>query len=188
MIYLLSDLHLGHAKVAEIRGMTTEEHDNLLAENWDRMVHKDAHVWVLGDISSGGSQAQRNALRWVSERPGIKHLISGNHDSCASQNRDSHKWLPEYLQVFQTVQSYARRRIAGQTVLLSHYPYRGAGDHTETERYSQYRLPDMGVWLLHGHTHSAEKLSGKMIHVGLDAWDYRPVKLEEIAAIIEENT
>lgn len=77
-----------------------------------------------------------------------------------------------------------RRRIADQVVLLSHFPYgnrdRGA------PRYLQYRLPDLGEWLLHGHTHSNERQLGKEIHVGWDAWG-RLVSEDEIAMRIEES-
>ena len=54
-------------------------------------------------------------------------------------------------------------------------------DHTDAPRFAQYRLPDEGRWLLHGHTHIADqRIHGRQIHVGLDAWDLRPVPLGEI--------
>ena len=48
-------------------------------------------------------------------------------------------------------------------------------------RYTQYRLPNQGRWLLHGHTHNKDqRIHGKQLHVGLDAWGMRPVSLDWI--------
>lgn len=194
-VWFTSDLHIGHVKVAQIRA---EEfgapavashpehavgwHDQHLAWNWDDLVCPGDQVWVLGDISAGGKQAQLNALQWLSNRPGQKHLIAGNHDGCHPMHRDSHKWQPEYLKVFDSVQPFARRRINGIGVLLSHFPY--SGDHSEQDRYDQYRLRDLGVPLLHGHVHADTKRWGRnQIHVGVDAWGFRPVHLDEVAEL-----
>ena len=198
-VWFTSDLHIGHAKIAEIRWPAMQPdynpclpiphqptvHDLILAHNWDQTVGTDDVVWVLGDISSGTKTAQLNALEWIKARPGIKHLIAGNHDSVHPLHRDSHKWLPIYLDgAFETVQMAAKRRIplpeGHVTALLSHFPY--TGDHTVLQRYPQWRLPDCGDYLLHGHIHSRDKtdFSGRIIHVGVDAWDYKPVSLDEI--------
>lgn len=114
-VFVTSDLHVGHAKVAEMRAHAggwhnlaqspdvVEWHDTLLECNWDKMVKPDDTVWVLGDISAGGSAAQKHALEWIGQRNGIKHLIAGNHDGCHPMHRDSHKWQPAYLEVFESV-------------------------------------------------------------------------------------
>lgn len=200
-VFFTSDLHLGHRLVAELRGFTysdyanqgelwtsetlTAEHDRVLAENWDALVKPSDQVWVLGDISAGGTKAQHKALDWLRDRPGGKHLIAGNHDGCHPMHRDAHKWQPLYLDVFKTVQPFARRKINGQPVLLSHFPYQG--DHTEADRYDQYRLRDLGVLLLHGHIHRPLRKMGYQIHVGLDAWNLKPVNLDELIILIGEN-
>jgi calcineurin-like phosphoesterase family protein len=190
-VWFTSDLHIGHAYVAELRGFEdVAQHDAVLAANWDRLVNpsqdREDHVWVLGDISAGGSKSQIAALAWLMQRPGRKHLITGNHDGCWPRSRDSHKWQQKYLGVFDSVQAFARRKITGQYVLLSHFPYQGGGDHTEVERYTQWRLPDMGEWLLHGHTHTSVRVNGKSIHVGVDAWGLAPVHLQDIERVIND--
>ncbi len=65
------------------------------------------------------------------------------------------------------------------TVILSHMPY----DCTQ-EKFKEYIPKDEGKWLIHGHTHSLEKKKGRMIHVGVDAWDCFPVSLEEVKTLI----
>ncbi len=171
--WFTSDLHIGHKLVARHRSVdvnffspgrsreVSDEfvaawHDGMLSENWDAHVGRDDIVWVLGDISAGGSNAQRNALQWITQRPGRKRLVSGNHDGCHPMHRNSHNWLREYLKAFESVQSAARIRINGHSVLLSHFPYRD--DHTEVPRFDQWRLRNLGELLLHGHTHSAERV------------------------------
>lgn len=223
-IFYTSDLHIGHEKVARIRGedlaldpddvdMFITVHDGILAENWDAVVDDEDIVYVLGDISSGSSRGQLGALTWLKSRPGTKHLILGNHDGPHPMYRDSHKWMPIYLQeAFTTVQLAARRRIAlaeGHTsVLLSHFPY--SGDHSVNDRHTQWRLRDEGMTLLHGHVHSRDKLSSSrylaslgpfteagihyvsvtprpannQIHVGVDAWGLAPVSHEEIRQLV----
>jgi calcineurin-like phosphoesterase family protein len=122
------------------------------------------------------------ALAITASLPGTKHLIAGNHDPCHPMHRDAHKWQAAYLQVFASVQPFARRRIRNQDVLLSHFPY--VKDRHEA-RYMQYRLRDEGAWLLHGHTHQSEqRREGREIHVGLDAWDLTPVSLDTIADLM----
>lgn len=197
-VWFTSDLHIGHELVAKERmrgrvlpryvGAEIDAHDHILAEHWDAVVRPDDQVWVLGDISAGGKAAETNALRWLTQRPGWKHLVAGNHDSCHPMHRDAHKRQPEFLiEAFETVQAFARRRIAGQSVLLSHFPY--VGDHTAVSRFDQYRLRDMGKLLLHGHTHDEAKVAPTpdwttQIHVGVDAWDLRPVHIDELADLI----
>lgn len=187
-VYVTSDLHIGHKLVAAIRDLDPG-HDAQLADNWDAVIKSADHVWVLGDISAGGSSGQRNALQWLAQRPGVKHLIAGNHDGCHPMHRDSHKWQSPYLEVFDSVQSAARRRIAGDRVqlLMSHFPY--SGDHTEISRYEQWRLRDVGEVLLHGHTHQPTQItrsdSGTLqVHVGVDAWGMAPVSLEEVESLV----
>lgn len=195
-VWFTSDQHIGHALVARTRGFdSTAEHDQVLAENWDRCVKPTDTVWVCGDISAGGDLAQAYALNWFSDRPGVKRLVPGNHDGCWAGHRDAHKWENAYRQVFASLQPFARRKINGQYVLLSHFPY--LGDHSPEDRYNQYRLRNHGLPLIHGHTHSSERLSWAapasmwfgsnpppQIHVGVDAWDFTPAPLSAIEEML----
>lgn len=184
-----SDLHIGHRLVSEKRGFAVEDHDRELARRWDSVVAAADNVWVLGDVSGGGRDAQARALAWVAERPGVKHLVAGNHDGVHPMHPDAYKKLAEYLHVFASVQQSAGRRIAGQTVLLSHLPYLNSTDEADRHsRFDQWRLPALGAWLLHGHLHSSTRTRGRSIHVGLDAWDLAPVSINAVAQIITQKT
>lgn len=180
-IWFTSDLHVGHKLLAQIRGFgdDTDAHDAHLAEQWDRLVRPVDQVWVLGDVTGRRGDEQRG-LYWMMQRPGVKHLIAGNHDSCHPLHHQSHKALPAYLTAFATVQQSATRKILGHRVLLSHFPYgtNPGADHTETVRYPEWRFPDTGRWLLHGHTHSTVQQRGRELHVGVDAHGLAPLPLK----------
>jgi calcineurin-like phosphoesterase family protein len=177
-----SDPHIHHKLVAGIRGFASvDAHDSEIIRRWNKVVRPEDTVWVLGDIGMGNEDAY---LGLASCLNGTKHLISGNHDPVWPGHRDAHKKMDLWLAVFATIQPFGRRRINGHEVLLSHFPYQGSGDHTADERYTQYRLPDGGLWLLHGHTHQPERIRGREIHVGLDAWDLAPVNEGAIGKMI----
>jgi len=186
MIWYTSDLHFGHRLVAGHRGFgeDTVAHDAEIVEKWNAVVGKDDIVHVLGDLAVSNPTY---ALALMADLPGRKRLIFGNHEPVHPMYRDAPRLLRKYPydEVFEWAAPFARRKINGRNVLLSHFPY--AGDHTEKPRYAQYRLRDMGEYLLHGHTHSTEvRTSDREVHVGWDAWR-RLVPESEIAAIIEEG-
>lgn len=183
-VFFTSDTHFGHRALVE-KGWregfsSVAEHDECLVENWNDTVRPDDQVWHLGDFALGGEQ---NALAMVGKLNGIKHLITGNHDHVWPGNRTSHRSQAKWLEAgWSSVQAYGRRRVAGQNVLLCHFPYQG--DHVGVDRFSEYRLHDRGLWLLHGHVHTEWTVQGRQINVGVDAWGLKPVSLEEIAAVI----
>ena len=71
-------------------------------------------------------------------------------------------------------------------LLLSHFPYKG--DHTEEDRFKDRRPANFGEWLLHGHVHDLWKVKDKMINVGVDVNEYKPISLEQIIDVILNNT
>lgn len=171
-----SDIHIGHKKVSEIRGFsTTEEHDAWLADLWDSTVCMRDTVYILGDISINGGQ---HALDWIAERPGAKILVAGNHDPVHPGMRTAVGKLAHWNQYFHAIVPFSRRRLEGMNFLLSHFPYLGTGAERPGEdevRFEQYRLPDLGLPLLHGHTHIEERFhvsdaGTPQMHVGIDAW------------------
>jgi calcineurin-like phosphoesterase family protein len=151
--------------------------------NWNAAVGPDDIVFHHGDVGLG---REAEILEIASTLNGEKHLISGNHDACWPGHRDAHRHQKAWLEVFASAQAFARRRIDGQQVLLAHLPY--SGDSSETERYAQYRLRDEGLWLLCGHVHSAWKMSGRQVNVGVDVRGLAPVPAEILAAEIRSRT
>ena len=194
-VYLTSDPHLGHRLVSELRGYTsTEEHDTAVLDSYRAALRKGDDLWILGDLTVGSKGAEERALALLSklrEDTGCRlHLIAGNHDSVSPAHRESHKRFATFAESFNSIQAYARKRGPDKVaVYLSHYPYASTGDGVGRgpARYLQHRLPDLGEWLLHGHTHQEHvRTSAREIHVGWDAWR-RPVAWDEIEKIIKET-
>jgi calcineurin-like phosphoesterase family protein len=185
-VFFASDTHFCHALVAGLRGFaSTQEHDEAIIERWNSVVRPGDMVWHLGDVGVGN---ELGILAVATHLNGAKHLVAGNHDRCWPGHRDARKHQRRWLEVFESVQAFAKVRIEGRTVLLSHLPYDGGGDHTTEERYPQFRLPDLGGWLIHGHTHQPERIDGpRSIHAGLDAWGLYPVAEAAIAALIRDT-
>jgi calcineurin-like phosphoesterase family protein len=183
-VWFTSDTHFVHEKVADLRGFaSTEQHDEAIASAWNSVVQPQDIVWHLGDVGLGSETA---VLTWVACLNGKKHLVTGNHDPVWPGHRDARKHQRKWLAVFESVQAFAKTRIEGETVLLSHFPY--SGDHTETDRATQFRLRDEGALLLHGHLHCTEKITSRIsVHVGLDAWDLKPVSSRTLATLIRET-
>lgn len=185
-VFFTSDHHLGHRFVGELRGFEyVTEHDEMLLERHNSVVGKRDIVWFLGDFTLGQPRAQTG---WMKRANGTKHLIFGNHDRGHPMMKRWHRAYKQYAEIgFHSVAAFSRHNISGEHVLLSHFPYR---DDRGDARYTQFRLPDHGMWLLHGHTHKADQRfhDHHEIHVGLDAWDFAPVPMETIQAIMREHS
>lgn len=189
--YFIADLHLRHDKLAKLRGFNSiEEHDKTVLDAL-RSVDTRSPIWILGDICSGSGGSTREALDKLHRikfcRSAPMHLITGNHDLAWPGHRDSHKWQRGFMEVFDSVQPFARRKMRGRDVMLSHLPY--SGDHSATDRHSAYRLRDLMMPVIHGHTHGTEKLSisslmgNRQVCVSWEAWE-RPVAQHEIEELI----
>jgi calcineurin-like phosphoesterase family protein len=188
-LWFTSDTHFRHrAMAATGKGWrpfaTVEEHDETLIENWNRTVRPKDHIWHLGDVGMGEEEDTLNIIRRLN---GHIHLIAGNHDPVWPGHRNSYehqrRWIGEGL--FESIQAFARRRVGDGNVMLSHMPYEG--DHNGQDRYNQYRLRDQGSWLLHGHVHDAWTVRGRQINVGVDKWNWRPVDINQLVAIMRNE-
>jgi calcineurin-like phosphoesterase family protein len=202
-VWFSSDTHFLHAMVAKLRGFSSsEEHDEAVIARWNALIRPDDLVWHLGDVGLGN---ETRVLAQAARLNGRKHLITGNHDPCWPGHRDARKHQRRWLDVFESVQAFAKIRLGGRTVLLSHMPY--SGDHTGEDRHTQFRLRDEGGWLVHGHTHQRNRLGpnpryltmmdpvtgggisrplGREVHAGLDAWDLAPASEAQIMGVISE--
>lgn len=77
-VYFTSDLHLGHNNLCvSLRGMTAEESDNLIVENWNKVVIKYDIVYILGDVV----MEKPNNLVLLEKLNGKIRVIGGNHDN-----------------------------------------------------------------------------------------------------------
>lgn len=186
-LWFTADSHFGHRSMVERKWRpmfsTVAEMDQTMIENWNSTVAPSDAVWHLGDFGMGGMM---HFLPLVSRLHGTKHLITGNHDHVWPGGRDSHKHQRAWLDAgWVSIQQYARRRIAGQSVLLNHFPYDVDDRHGAS--FKPYQPQDVGDWLLHGHVHDAWKVRGRQLNVGVDVNGFKPVHLDEIIQIMSDG-
>lgn len=188
-IWYTSDLHLGHPRVSELRGFErTEEHDASILKSWRKQVKPKDTVYILGDIATDEVEYALNVIKSL---PGTKRLITGNHDPVHPMHRrTSIQYTPMFADVFEIVVPFWQTRLQKQAVLMSHFPYTSYGDGPHREprpKYDQWRLPDLGLPLLHGHTHQSEQsTTPNQLHVGWDAWG-RLVNQEDVISWLKER-
>lgn len=183
-LWVSSDTHCGHkTRMPDFRGFDSiEEHDDVIQQRWNKKVKKNDTVIHFGDVGCGCKDTY--TLDWVRRLNGEIHLIAGNHDSVWPGHRDAHKHQRKWLEVFASVQAYGRRRIARQNILMAHLPY--VGDHTPEVRYPEFRLPNTGMLLLHGHVHDKWLTNGNQINVGLDVWGLQPVLFDDVISLAKQ--
>ncbi|WNO26053.1 metallophosphoesterase [Arthrobacter phage Wildwest] len=183
-VFFHADWHFNHAFVAETRGYASaEEHDEALVARINSVVTKRDHIYVLGDLFMG---SVTRGLEQIKRVNGVKHLVLGNHDPGHPMHRKSIPHTRRFLDVFESVSLHEQVKLpGGRKVLLSHFPYEG--DHSEKDRYTQWRLPDEGEWLIHGHVHEQWFVKDRQVNVGVDQLTY-PVEATTLAALLDEMT
>ena len=158
-------------------------HEKMIS-NFNEKVGRYDCTYFLGDFALTNKIEEMKEL--LNQMNGKKVLIIGNHDS-----RPSKMMAAGFSGVFNS----ATIRIAKHNVQLSHYPYmpiwyKRWNIPKHALRYPERRPKRSDGWLMHGHIHSRSKMSaiGKTIHVGVDAWDYKPVSIREVEGLIQRHS
>jgi calcineurin-like phosphoesterase family protein len=186
--WFTSDLHLGHQNIIRYCGRPFADvaaMNEALIERWNQTVGPDDTVWVLGDVALGNIG---ESLPLVGRLKGRKLLLTGNHDRCwEGHGPRARQWVERYLEAGfdQIHQGVIELTVGDHDALACHFPYRG--DSGDADRYVEERPVDDGRWLIHGHVHERWRQSERMINVGVDAWNMRPVDEATLIAMIERG-
>ena len=185
-LFLTADTHFGHRNIIEYSRrpyLDLAEMDASLVDRWNDTVRPTDEVWHLGDVAMGKLEV---TLQTVRRLHGNKHLVPGNHDRCWPGLSRSHEWTNFYTDLgFTLLPVQTVLQIGAERALMCHFPYRDQS--IVQERYAQHRPIDEGQWLVHGHVHDKWRTRERMINVGVDVWDQRPVELERIEQIISSQ-
>lgn len=167
--FFTSDLHFGHEKIigfAKRPFKSVEWMDEALISKWNYTVRDTDDVFIIGDFSFHKPDKTEVILNFLN---GNKYLIEGNHD---------HNWLRDrgrkrfnWVKIRHTIKVPDLDVLGGnQLIVLDHFPL-----------LSWDRM-HYGSWMLHGHCHGNMHypFKGRIMDVGVDAWDYRPVSYEQI--------
>lgn len=166
MIYLTSDLHLGHRAILGMQSRPFEDVDEMnkvLINNLNSYVNKNDTLYILGDLCFRISVDEANAI--INKLNGKKILIKGNHD----KNYDK--------SLFVEIADFLEIHIDGISISLMHYPM------------LSWPKSHHGSVHLHGHMHNEaiyneENRDAGILRydVGVDANNYLPVSWQQIRA------
>lgn len=183
MRFFTSDTHFGHTNIIDFCDrpfINVDDMNTCIIESWNSTVGPDDTVYHLGDVALGDKSTWPDIF---SKLNGTIHLVIGNHDAPFAGNKPKYrdKYMHRYTPYFATMFHYSWVTVAGRRVNLSHFPY--DGDSHDNDRYNNFRYPDEGIPLIHGHTHqptifSRSAKNTPQLHVGMDAWDFIPVSEE----------
>ncbi|MFA5174699.1 MAG: metallophosphoesterase [Candidatus Pacearchaeota archaeon] len=171
--WLTSDLHLGHSGIIKYcnRPFKDEQQMNeTLIRNWNQRIKKDDVVYHLGDFCfRGGIEGGTNKAKyWEDQLNGKIIHIKGNHDP---QNS------------VKSILKVALLEFGNKVVLAKHEP-----------PLMKLEVPEFCDFVLCGHVHEKWKyiwLSDTndtipIINVGVDIWNFRPVRLDEILVFYDK--
>jgi len=197
-IWFTSDPHYFHRRILELSNRpfaNLEQMHEVLIENYNKVVGPgDTVIWV-GDCFFGPKVKSKEIMDRLN---GKKILVKGNHDQSDTRMIDiGFDFVCHGMTLF----------IRGHGVELKHYPFNPSGFQLAKQRsiftkafwfrlfnpskiikYYQRAPVDYGQYLIHGHTHSKVKFRDRQIHVGVDAWNFKPVSISEIESYIDKHS
>lgn len=168
--WLIGDTHFGYERVLtfvddagrKVRPFRdTDEMDETLIENWNRVVKPGDTVLHLGDVTNAPGERFETIWRRLN---GTKHLIVGNHDDIVYLVRGG---------FFADVRQELKLR--DLRLHLSHQPLHPT--------MHEIGAPGTGNFFcnVHGHIHQNPTPAGRYVNVSVEAIGYTPVHLDVVA-------
>ncbi|MFA6362581.1 2'-5' RNA ligase family protein [Methanoregula sp.] len=166
-IFLIADLHLGHANIIRYCSRPFDpsdvaEMDLVLIDNWNYHIAPSDRVFFLGDLRYG--REARPETEYRTRLNGNITFVAGNHDTSFSVGT-----VP-----------MANLTCDGILFLLVHDP----ADAPK----------NFDGWIIHGHHHNNDlrafpfiDVAKKRVNVSAEVLGYCPVSLQEICRIIREQ-
>lgn len=113
--FFTSDTHFNHANIIRFCNRPfkdVNQMNEVLIENWNRVISPGDTVFHLGDFCLGGSLEWTNVLDRLN---GKIHLILGNHDMKNIRQG--------YINRFENVVMQMHIEIGKRCIYLNHYPF-----------------------------------------------------------------
>lgn len=163
--WIISDTHFNHKNIIAYCNRpfeTVEQMEKELIKRWNNVVAKDDIVYHLGDFAFGSKETVQHIVEQLNGRI---RLIMGNHD---------HKKWKDYLECgFERV--YEGPIIIDNWAILSHHPH-----------FVNVNMPYINIY---GHVHddlNYQDITACGACVCVERWDYKPVDLDKLLAMIEK--
>ena len=173
-VFFTADTHFGHGAVIRFCSRpfaSAEEMDEALLANWRACVGPKDTVYHLGDVLFGNREQATRLGERIRRLPGRKLLVPGNHDHrhMALLATVFNEILPPLADVRLPVPDGTEGFWNGWASLC-HYPL------------AVWNGVYHGAVHFYGHVHARMLDTNRRIDVGVDNWDYSPVRLEAVLA------
>lgn len=173
--FFISDTHFGHKNIINFKRNdntplrpfdSVEEMDDVLVENWNKVVNQKDTVYHLGDVV-----INRKSLSTLDRLNGRKVLIKGNHDIFK---------LKDYAKYFDDIRAY--KVMPAHGIICSHIPI-----HPDSLARWEFNI--------HGHLHAnnvkivdapLDINDSRYINVSVEQINYTPISFNEILDKINE--
>jgi len=160
--FFIADTHFCHKNIIKYCRRPfkdVQEMNEVLIQNWNKVVDKKSIIYHLGDFFGPGKYDPQILDRLN----GQIYLIVGSHDQrLVKKNPDCIKILGH-----RAILAYKKN-----TITLDHY----AGRVWPRSHYNS--------WSLFGHSHNGLPPIGKAHDVGVDGNDFKPIHISEIEKIM----
>jgi len=172
--FFTGDEHFWHDKIREYCRRpfdSLKEMHNKIIGLHNAIITKEDTVWHIGDFAMAGPEKESMVRSVFNKLNGHHHLIIGNHDEIKPLN---------YVNMgFISVHSAMWFERQGINFYLIHDP----------ATYAVVEGLPKSV-LLCGHIHILFKHllpARRVINIGVDAWDFKPVSLDEIITLLKTH-
>jgi len=188
IIWVTADTHFGHGNIIKHCDRpfgSVDEMDLEMMSRWNERVKPGDQIWHLGDVLWSRKQ---DLGPLFSRLNGDKALLLGNHDQAKAFRAWGGVWaVGPYLMTYK-----------GRSIWMDHYPPSRATS-TPLEGsvvlagHQHNSLPWQARFGHRGNQFDARKMTfspwftSPWIDVGVDAWDYAPVKLDDLIQFWDEN-
>jgi calcineurin-like phosphoesterase family protein len=162
--WVISDTHFGHYNMIRLENRPLNFNEKMFS-NWKKAVGDGQPILHLGDIAIWFGPLREMWLDVVTDLPGDRFLIRGNHDEL---EREAYEWYGW------TVLDPFIAEVEGINILFSHEP----------------QVQDKEWWVnIHGHVHGNMHHSDdyefdwsgpEYINMSVEVRDYRPWRLRDI--------
>jgi calcineurin-like phosphoesterase family protein len=169
-IWITSDTHFGHVNICGpsmtrwkdgFRNFSSlAEMEDTIVDGLNNVVAPEDTLYHLGDVFMG--QVEQNAKR-IRERIKCNDiiLIYGNHDKKIRKD-------VELQRLFSSCHDLYELRMGRWLMVMSHYPM-VVWDENGRDTSMHF----------HGHCHGSYEHPGRAIDVGVDCWDFKPLRIED---------
>ena len=166
-VFFIADTHFGHENILRFCNRpfnNAAEMDACIYDNWSAVVGQNDTVYHLGDVVFRDREKVLETITRIRKLPGKKYLIPGNHD-WRYPGMLSDAFAEVLPPIFETSIPIKH---GSQGVVLCHYPIMSWN--------GLYK----GTIQLYGHVHGRIPGNNRQVDVGVDNWEFSPVRMETI--------